>query len=174
MTHVDTGVYGAKVQSWAAKNPRDILRRLIEENPEADKDTLFELFDEEIEGSEAEEYRKVVHEYWFANNYHSLVQPIDRKKIMALKNVEERIAKIEVKKKKLQSALKKEAQILLLDMTMPNGKLFGDCVGSECTALSNKMGDFLAHVAAKLKPDEKVRDVMDENQLRELYERSKP
>lgn len=172
MTHIDTGIYGAKVQSWAAKNPRDVLKRLIDDNPDSDKGTVFNLFLDEVRSEDAEEYLVVVIEYWFANNYNSLAQTPDHKRIMSKELFAERQARVEAVKSKIKSSIQKQAQILLLDMMMPNGKTLGECTGRECTGLGNKVGGWLACVAAELKADERVVDVLSEDQLREFYERS--
>ncbi len=174
MTHIDTGVYGAKVQSWAAKNPRDILKRFMDENPTAGKLDVFNLFRDEIKSEDTEEYLDVVIEYWFANNYYSLVPTADPSRQVATRDSIKEAAQEKAVTKAIATQIDEKAKIKLLEMMMPNGKPFGDCTGGECSALAPKVGGLLAVVATKVKADEKVRDVMSEDQLRELYECSRP
>lgn len=76
MTMIDTGTYGAKVQSWRAKNPRDLLMKLLNENPGVDKAQALALLWENLQTKRGKEYLFTIVEYWNSNNYDSLVKPI--------------------------------------------------------------------------------------------------
>ncbi|GEM_PF-5131432 len=165
MTSLDTGVYGAKVQSWRRSNPRDLLKRLIEENPGADKATIHKTFRDEVRGEDGEEYLDSVIEYWFSNNYHSLVDPAPRRERPAAQKTD-RVAEI---REKVKTRIRQEAQIILLDMVLPNGKPLRECTGTECSQLGTKVGAWLTKIAGKVKPSEVVGDVLDEAQVRKLY-----
>lgn len=155
MTETHQGTYGAKVQSWRRANPRELLRRLLDENPNDDKAALFEIFWSEISEEASTDLLKSVAEYWFANNYHSLtghaaVRPLARKsEIKAL--IEKRIIE--------------EARVMLLDMMMPNGKYLAQCTKEECTVF----GGWLKAVASKLTPNQEVGAVLSEDELRAIY-----
>jgi hypothetical protein len=62
----------AKGKSWRRSNPRDVLMRLIAENPKAGKRKLLALFLEDINGIDGKGALDSVAEYWFDANYDSL------------------------------------------------------------------------------------------------------
>lgn len=158
MTQLDTGTYGAKVQSWRRANPRDLLKRLIDESPKAGKESLFKTFRDQLRGTDGEEFLDSVIEYWFANNYHSLTE----------RTAPDRAAKratVDEIKGKVKARIQQEAKIILLDMVLPNGKPLRDCTGKECA----KAGGWLTKVAGKVKPNELVGAVLSEAQVRKLH-----
>ena len=57
----------AKCKSWQRSNPRDILQRIIAENPKAGKRKLLALFLEQIRSSDGALDSLV--KYWFEANY---------------------------------------------------------------------------------------------------------
>jgi hypothetical protein len=76
--NIDTGVTGAKRQSWKRANPRDVLKRIIDKNPDYDEAQVqTECW--EILHRDQQQIRTVF-EYWFTNNYRSLVNPTTRPK----------------------------------------------------------------------------------------------
>jgi hypothetical protein len=60
----------AKGKSWRRSNPRDVLKRLIAENPKAGKRKLLALFLEHVRSSDGA--LDSVAEYWFDANYDRL------------------------------------------------------------------------------------------------------
>ena len=56
-----------KGKSWRRSNPRDVLKRLIAENPKAGKRKLLALFLEHVRSSDGS--LDSLAEYWFAANY---------------------------------------------------------------------------------------------------------
>lgn len=173
MTFIDTGVRGATGQSWRADNPRDLLKRVIDEHPGADRPALFRLFVEKLKDEDDSGYMETIIEYWFTNNYHSLVvarsgaDPAERRSAAAA----ERERWIAGTTEKLREKIAEEAAIVLLDMTMPNGKTLAECTGQECADLSRRLGSWLHKVARRVKPDETVGAVLTENDLRALYDK---
>jgi len=61
-----------KGKSWRRPNPRDVLKRLIAENPKAGKRKLLALFVEEINGRDGKGALDSVAKYWFEVNYDRL------------------------------------------------------------------------------------------------------
>ncbi len=59
-------------KSWRRSNPRDVLNRLIAENPKAGKRKLLALFLEHINGHDGEGALNFVAKYWFDANYDRL------------------------------------------------------------------------------------------------------
>jgi type I site-specific restriction endonuclease len=168
MVHVDLGITGAKRQSWRKANPREILRRLVEDNPHAGMDELFAKFRKVLAKAE-DEMQETVDRYYFDNNVRSLQSITDpgsgtrkaasRERAEALrKKVEENIA----------TAIQQKAQRILLDAIMPNEKPLRDCTGQEC----NQMGGWLAGIGAKLKADQKVGEKFNEDQIQSHWTRS--
>lgn len=154
MTALDTGTYGAKRQSWRRSNPRDLLVSIIDANPSAPEATILKSFEDAV--SSDLDMLAVVVEYWFANNYRSLVRKPPANK-SAQKRAESAVTKL----------IKARAvQMVLLDMTMPNGKPLKDCTGNDCA----RAGGWLAKIAQKIKPTERVGQVLSEKQVRSLYQ----
>jgi hypothetical protein len=60
-------------KSWRRSNPRDVLKRLIAENPKAGKRKLLALFLKEINGHDGRGSLDSVGEYWFNSNYDRVV-----------------------------------------------------------------------------------------------------
>ena len=75
MTHVDTGTYGAKRQSFDRNNPRDLLVRVIEENQGVSEAALLRAFIDTVRAED--DFLEPIIGYWFANNYRSLI-PVRR------------------------------------------------------------------------------------------------
>jgi len=160
MTHIDSGITGAKRQSWRHDNPRDTLRNIIEGNPRAGKDELFELFKDVVLKTRNHAMFETIIEYWFANNLTSLLQGnAELKKQFSGPNV----AKI---KDKIRERIKIASGFVLLDMIMPNNKRLGDCTGAECAAV----GGWLSIVAARMSPSQIVGKVFDEKDIHEMLE----
>lgn len=159
MESVATGVYGAKVQSWRRSNPRDLLKRMIDEMPGADKSALLSVWRDLIRQPDNEDHLDAIIEYWFSNNYHSLVdQP--RSRLPATK------AQHRAAVSATTAVIKERAtRMVLLDMVMPNGKALRDCTGRDC----QRVGGWLSKIAAKIKPGEKVGAKLSEAQVRRLF-----
>lgn len=156
MTHVDTGVYGAKVQSWRVANPRALLKEIIDKNPRASRETILASFSEKVRANE--EMLETVIEAWGANNYNSLIKQDAHNPLARRAQVEE-IKAAAVKR------IRQEAAIILMDMQMPTGKRLRDCNAVEC----KKAGGWHIKIAAKLKPGQTVGSVFSESQLRKLF-----
>ena len=163
MTSLDTGTYGAKVQSWRRANPRDLLKRLIEENPGVAKAELFKTFRDQIRGDDGEEFLDSIVEYWFANNYHSL---IEHPAPQLAANKAEKQTKIAEIKEKIKTRVRQEA-IFLLDTALPHGKTLRNSTFGECA----KIGGALSKIASKGRPGQIVGNVLSDTQLRKLQGR---
>lgn len=159
MAMVETGYYGAKIQSWNKANPRGLLKRIIDEHPKAPKDTLLKLFKATLSDDADPAVMDVIIEYWFSNNYHSLIdRPIHR--------IKSERAERQKQLTTLQSEIKtKAARMVLLDMMLPNGKPLKDSTGKDC----KKAGGWLLKVAAQLKPNQVVGKVLSESDLRMIF-----
>lgn len=166
---LDTGTYGAKVQSWKSANPRDLLRQIIEENRGADQPALLALTRERLLAEDAIDHLEAVIEYWFANNYRSLVErpsiaPRDVKKAKAV-----RAAAVESVKAKVKDRIVEEAQAMLLDIvTLPSGKTLRDSTGKDCA----KAGGWLSKIAEKVGPKQRVGSALSEEEVRVVWKQA--
>jgi hypothetical protein len=156
MTHVDTGITGAKRQSWSHDNPRDVLKSIIEQNGRAAKEELLEIFTRTLFEKGNRALMETVIEYWFANNLHSLLNSDS--------NLREQFTKPQVSKIKeqIRERIKIAAGVILMDMIMPNKKKLRDCSGTECAAV----GGWLSIVATRMPPSATVGKTFSEQDLR--------
>ena len=69
----------------------------------------------------------------------------------------------------MEKAIEAKAQIILLDLVLPNGKALRDCTGRDCKQMSGKMGGWLQKIAERVKPTQFVGDVLKEADVRKLY-----
>lgn len=158
MTHIDTGTYGAKRQSWRKANPRDFLKRIIDEMPSAGRDAIFLEFKEQIMADTSrEEYLDSVLEYWFSNNFHSLTErpTLTRRVDPAAKA--ERAAKVQEVKQKIVARV--------LDMPLPNGLTLAESTFGYC----KKLGGGLSRIGAAGKARDIVGKHLSEVEVRRLY-----
>jgi hypothetical protein len=62
----------------------------------------------------------------------------------------------------------------LLDLPQPNGKKLRDCSDQECRTMGAKIGPWLERIANRLQPGQTVGEVLDEAEVRKLYEDPEP
>lgn len=149
---LETGTYGAKVQSWRRANPRDVLKALVESNPGADEGALLKMLRDRLEEDDGRDYLDSIVEYWFINNYNSLVPRSPARRI----NVES-----------VKAGIKKSAvKMVLMDLVMPNGRTLRDCTGGECAAF----GGWYERIGAKVEAGQKVGEALSEKELHELLD----
>lgn len=164
MEPLKTATYGAKIQSFRSGNPRDLLRRIIEEDPSASKVELLKACRDEI--IKDEDMVDAVIEYWFSNNYHSLIG----QKSTTCDAQQKRRQSISEVATNIKERIEERAQMLLLDMILPNGKALRDCTGRECANLGNRIGQWLKRVSAEIRPTQRVGDALSEERVRQLYQ----
>lgn len=157
MTHVDTGITGAKRQSWKHDNPREILISIIDEYPSAGKDKLLKFFTQKVFEKENRTLLETIIEYWFANNLYSLLNSDPKLKKQFSQPLQ--VAKI---KAQIRERIKVAAGVVLMDMIMPNKKKLRDCSGAECAAV----GGWLSIVATRMSPSAIVGKTFSEQDVR--------
>lgn len=156
MTHVDTGITGAKRQSWKHDNPRDVLKNVIEKNGRSSKEELLRIFTQTIFEKGNRALIETVIEYWFANNLNSLLNSDSQLREQFSKP---QISKI---KEQIRERIKIAAGVVLMDMIMPNKKRLRDCSGAECAAV----GGWLSVVATRMSPSAIVGKTFSEQDIR--------
>lgn len=183
MSLLEIGKTGASKQSWRSPGPRALLKTLMDEakNPHDGKvlfkDFLAAVLPAEVRDafeSDDDRHRLVnIIEYWFTNNHHSMValypRPGDEKRKAAA--VKERTAKQETIRQAVRERIQEQAEMLLLDWVMPNGKAIGDCSGNDIRKFDRKVSPLLVKIAARVKPTEIVREVLTEVDLRKMWGR---
>lgn len=135
-------------------NPRDLVIETIEAMPDAGRKDRFEQFWLSLADA-GEDYGRAVAWYFFVNMHdylttnRSLRDPVQRATARAKQT--ERVEKI-------------KAQIVMLDLAMPNGKRLGDCTGAELLRLNSRFKK-LADRVGKAKT---VRSVLSEAQVKTI------
>lgn len=168
MLEINTGKTGAKRQSWQRANPRDVLKRLKDKNQDWTEEELQAECWRIISGDKEQLY--TVFEYWFANNYRSLLYPLPQRDARSSGRgqtsaaIHDRLA--DHINTKVNEQVDEKIQIILLDMLLPNGKPLRAATREELV----ECGGWLQKVAEKLKPNQTVGQAgISEQKLRELY-----
>lgn len=135
-------------------NPRDLVIEVVKAMPEAGRKERFEQFLADL--SEAgEEYRRAVAWYFFVNMHDYLTtsrnhaDPVQR-------------AQARVQQREVVERIK--AQIVLLDLTMVNGKAMRDCTGAEMA----KFGNRFQKIAERVGKTKTVGSVLSEDQVKTI------
>ena len=132
-------------------NPRELLLTLREQNPDASDNRLFELFREQIDGND--DYQLAVDWYFFIN-----MLTYEKRARAATKTH----AQVTAQRKRIAGQIAQK--ILLLNLTMPNGKELGDCFGAEI----GKFGSAYLKLEKHVPKTKTVRSVLSENQVRNI------
>lgn len=169
MTYTEPGTIGAKRQSYRTPNPRTMLLQMMEQNRGKSESALLDLFMEQVK--EDDDCLGVIIEYWFTNNYRSLRQqqrsPVERQRVQ-----QQTVAMTEAVTQRIKQRIRQEAEIMLLDMILPNGKPLRECTGRECARLGPKIGGWLTSVAKAVKPDQVVGESLSERDVQRLYSKA--
>lgn len=136
-------------------NPRDIVLDAIQMVPGGTRKEIFQRF-RTLLGEVGDEYQRAVDWYFFVNMHDYMTTNRSRPNLVA-----QRAKAIERQDGVVENI---KAQIVLLDLTMTNGKLLGDCTGAEVATLGNRFQK-LADRVGKAKT---VRSVLNEDQVKEI------
>lgn len=154
-THMDTpGVRGHTRSTWRdVMHLRGMLLMLITEHPDASRD--------ELEGfylAKAEMVPALVEE--------ALRRAFDNDLAQINKAPRPRKPPQPVSEDAIVEAIEKIRTIVLLDLVQPNGKKLRDCTGADVRAFEAQMPSWFKAIAAKVKPEEIVGEVLSEAELR--------
>jgi len=139
---------GAKEQTWVPDNPRALLKRIYDENPNATETALRALLLEAV-NRDPLKYTDGFVAYWFGPNFRSLIQPplqIQKKKTLSL----DAIAYLESK---------------LLDRVLSNGKPLRACTFGEVA----KESGWLKALSKLGKPSEIVGEKLTLDQVAAVW-----
>ena len=154
MSLIET-VQAAKYQSFQRRNPRDLYKRIYDENPKASEETVMALYVEEIQREENRDY---------------LITALQASAVLARNALLGRRARhpgrASASELRAQTdAIKGQIVARLLDWVMPNGKVLRSCTRSDC----KRIGGFAAKLAAKVPAGKTVGEVMSEQEVRALW-----
>lgn len=160
---LNLGVSGAKRTSYKGHNLRDLCLRVQADN--ADCDDMDQLRDLLIIAVMKEKgYIATAVEYactrTVANSFKESAEAKEAK-------IKAKAQKAEASEAKIKEHIIKEAQIILLDLTMPNGKALRDCTGADCS----KFGGWFSAIAEKVGSKQRVGNVLSEQQVRALQKK---
>jgi len=155
---ISTGVTGAKRQSYASSNPRDVLlkvaKQLDDEGEIREKCWLVVANDQNM--------LRTIYDYWFQNNYRSLALKEPRRK----RTRKEIKAAVEKLQSQITTRVEREVKIRLLDMIMPSGKPLSNSSREELLISSS----WTMRIAERLRPGQTVADAgLTEEELQRLY-----
>jgi hypothetical protein len=163
MTFIEQGSTGAFRATWRKDNPRSLLEAIIAKNPKANEEKIHAMFWREIEDDK--QLLRACVEYWLDNNYRSL--SIEKQKTRPLAGAQKSAqdAAVQGVVKEIRQRIAIEAQIVLLDLVMPNNKKLADCTGVECLSF----GGWMAAIAKQVPATSIVSEVLSENDVRKLW-----
>lgn len=154
--HEDLGRKGAKRSSWAKVHYRDLALKICRDHPEAEVEDLAEWFLEELQSQP--EFLQSIAIYIMANVRASLGIARARPRDTGA-----------MERDMIKGIAAKAATIVLMTMTMPNGKMLAKSNGTECI----KAGGWLTRVGKKVGPAGIVGDRLTEEDLQALFKAKK-
>ena len=170
MTFIEQGVQGAFRQTWRKGNPRSLLQTIIEKNPGASEEKIYQLFWQEIEDDK--ELLLACVSYWLDLNYRAILRGEDKKDVPQKTGRSSADSRTKTSStdvaEKLQRRIKHETELLLLDLIAPNGKQLGDCTGSQCKTF----GGLYIQIAKHVPPNKTVRSVLSEQNVQKLWQQA--
>jgi hypothetical protein len=161
MTLQDQSV-GASVKrvSWRDANPRGLFLRIVHQNRTSPPDEQKELFWREVMESRLN-LRSIVE--FFCDAQLAQIRVPTKSRTRAPVETHAATAKLRTK---LAAHIKQEAEILLLDLIMPNGKPLRLCTGQECT----QFGGWYAKLGRRA-GKKQIGAVLSEVALREIWKK---
>lgn len=136
-------------------NPRDLVLETIKKGPSLTRKERFEDFRGLLKENN-EEYQRAVDWYFFVNMHDYFTTNRSRPA--------DPVERAEARQRQSETVERIKAQIILLDLTMPNGRLLGDCTGADLMTMNSRFKKLADRVGkAKI-----VRDVLTEDQVKEI------
>ena len=152
-----TGVQPAKRATFRDINPRRLVREIVETDPDGTekswRDAFWRVIKKELKGVALKD------------TYTEACIKIALDGAMRAELNQPTPEELAERHDAAARARKEAEQILLLALPMPNGKMFGQCTGAECS----QFGGFYAKVAELISAKQIVGDVFTEKKLRQLW-----
>lgn len=108
-----------------------------------------------------------IFDYWFSREFRDRKARAIQAEHRAKRNrlIADGLAQIRVQ----ENRIRVEAKIELITMMLPNGKQLGECTFGEVAAITSVHRSFLERVARQGRPRQKVKTVLDEARLLEIW-----
>lgn len=154
--NLDLQAKGASfIATQTQDNPRSLVIEVLKTHADVEVKAQFEEFRRLVEdGGDA--YQRAIDWYFFVNMRDYLINSRNRHN----DPVERTAAKL--KHREIIEQIK--AQIVMLDLTMPNGKAMRDCTGAEMA----KFGNRYQKISARVGKSGIVGEVLNEEQVRDI------
>jgi hypothetical protein len=157
--HMETpGVRGHTRSTWRDETHlRGVLLRLISEHPDASREELEALYlakTEMVPALVEEALRRA-----FDNDLDQIRKPPRRRPRPSA-------ADVEAAKAAVDETVERIKEVVLLDLVQPNGKKLRDCTGADVRAFEAQMPSWFKAIAAKVKPEEIVGEILSEAEVR--------
>jgi len=163
MTHVDEGgTQGAKRARWRELNPWKFMREVAEDFPDADREELWPIFWNELSKQHAGlegTYFEAIARYFFDNAFNALKGPV-----MSGRGGYKRSGR-KTPSENITEEMVESRALMLLNLTMPNGKHLGDCTGPEC----RRFGGWFRELAKCVPKGKTVSQALTETKARRLW-----
>jgi hypothetical protein len=157
--HAEKARVGAvAVARGAPDNPFDFVFKLIEKHGK-DKKAAFDVFREELADNPA--YQRAVDYYFFTNAFDSATRDRAGERSRRAEKIERQI---DARNAVRQFVEEIKSNIVLLDLTMPNGRPMKDCTGAEMA----KFGNRYQRIAAKVGKTKTVGSALSEDQVKAI------
>lgn len=151
---------------------KDMMDKVDNPHSKDDRESVKAQFLQFMNSAAGAQYRETTFLYWLDNNYRSMLAdyPEPGEEIaQRVKRQAEREKTTAVLKERVEKTIEAKAQIMLLDWVLPNGKPLRDCTGRDCKQMSGMVGGWLQKIAQRVKPTQKVGDILKEDDVRKLF-----
>lgn len=135
-------------------NPRDFVVEVIKKAPDATRKEQFEEF-RALLADNSDEYQRAVDWYFFVNMHDYMTSNRSRP---------DPVQRAEARQQQSEVVERIKAQIIMLDLTMPNGKAMKDCTGAEMARFGNRY----QQIAEKVGKAKTVGSVLNEDQVKAI------
>ena len=170
---------GATRETRRTLSTRAILKAWMDEvdNPHSndERSKLLKQFLEFMHTAKGKQHLDAVAEYWFTNHFRALLTDYPEPGEAASKRADARQAAQIVREQKTAELTQRVTKaidakaIILLDLVMTNGKVLRDCTGKDLRQMP-KMDGLVQRLIERVKPTQKVGDVLKEADVQRLYQ----
>jgi hypothetical protein len=173
---------GATRVSRRSPSPLAILKQLMDAATDVrSTDDRNAISDEFTKRTQSKEFTDIFREHWFTNTYRYMLRDYPEKGDRVAKRYATRAERQAAREQKaeqlkaraaqtIETKAEEKAQIILLDLVLPNGKPLRDCTGRECKEMSGTVGAWLQRIGKRVKAAEVVGNVLKEADVRKLYQ----
>ena len=164
--HTGIGELGATRQTWRSRTVRELVAELVAEHPNASEAKLLREYIARCQADEDDMVAALT--YAFDNNYRSFrkhAASVEEKAHRAVEKVKVAQAAARVAQKHAEAVKNIKAQVMLLNLPMPNGKLMRYCTGEEMAAFGKAYTKIAQKAGRK-----QVGEVLSEQELHKLLD----